>query len=111
MTAAKCTLLPPRDDSNNGTILQMIVDYTTARPVPGLSGLGEWIWKIQVPVNWIWKLLPWNQKREPICQVYIPYVDEDFRIVQDVSGDFFVYTRPVIPRPLDLVTKQPVSAV
>ena len=112
VTAAKCTLLPPRDDSNiNATILQMIVDYTTARPVPGLSGLGEWIWKIQVPVNWIWKLLPWNQKREPICQVYIPYVDEDFRIVQDVSGDFFVYTRPVIPRPLDLVTKQPFPAV
>ncbi len=112
VTAAKCTLLPPKNDHHNATTLQMIVDYTTARPVPGLSGLGEWIWKIQVPVNWIWKLLPWNQKREPICQVFLPYVDEDFRIVQDVSGDYFVYTRPVIPRPLDLVAKkQPVQAI
>ena len=112
VTAAKCTLLPNHNNNNNNnnninstaTTLQMTVDYTTARPIPGLSGLGGWIWNIQVPVQTIWKLLPWNQNRPPTCQVYIPYVDDDFRIVQDISGDYFVYTRPVIPRPLDLVT-------
>jgi hypothetical protein len=82
--------------------LQMKVDYTTSRPVPGLSGLGEWIWSIKVPVGAIWKLLPWNKGRDAVCKVFIRYVDDDFRIVEDVSGDYFVYTRPVVPRPLDL---------
>jgi hypothetical protein len=27
-------------------------------------------------------------------------VDNDFRIVQDIDGEFFVYTRPVVPREL-----------
>ncbi len=86
--------------------LQMKVDYTTSRPVPGLSGLGEWIWSIKVPVGAIWKLLPWNKGRDAVCKVFIRYVDDDFRIVEDVSGDYFVYTRPVVPRPLDLSSLQ-----
>jgi hypothetical protein len=91
-------------DSNTGK-LSMIVDYTTARPVSGLSGLGDWIWSVKVPVGWIWKnLLPWNKGRDATCSVFIRYVDSNFRIVQDVSGDYFVYTRPIIPRPLDLYT-------
>mmetsp|Transcript_1690 Transcript_1690/g.4099 ORF Transcript_1690/g.4099 Transcript_1690/m.4099 type:complete len:94 (-) Transcript_1690:23-304(-) len=83
--------------------LNMVVDYTTSRPVPGLSGLGEWIWKIKVPVGFVWKLLPWNKGREATCSVVVRYVDEDFRIVEDMSGDLFVYTRPVVPRNLDLM--------
>jgi hypothetical protein len=79
------------------------VDYTTARPVPGLNGLGgDWIWKIKVPVGKIWKWLPWNRGRDANCKVFVRYCDADFRIVQDVSGDYFVYTRPVVPRALDL---------
>ncbi|KAH8094198.1 hypothetical protein JL720_4191 [Aureococcus anophagefferens] len=31
--------------------LELEVDYTTAKPVEGLSGLGEWIWKVKVPVG------------------------------------------------------------
>jgi hypothetical protein len=84
--------------------LDMVVDYTTSRKVPGLNGLplvGDYIWKIKVPVGAIWKLLPWNKGREATCKVYINYLDEDFRIVQDIDGEFFVYTRPVIPRPLE----------
>lgn len=81
----------------------MVVDYTTSRPVPGLSGLGEWIWSIKVPVGAIWKLLPWNKGREATCSVTVRYVDDDFRIVEDASGDLFVYTRPVVPRDLDLM--------
>ena len=99
VTAAKAELERTEDSA---AVLKMVVDYTTARPVPGLSGLGEWIWNVKVPVRAIWKLLPWNNGREPDCKVWIRYCDDDFRIVEDGSGDFFVYTRPVIPRALDL---------
>ena len=95
VTAAKANL------EQDGT-LKMVVDYTTSRPVPGLSGLGEWIWSVKVPVGAIWKLLPWNKGREASCELKVRYVDEDFRIVEDGSGDYFVYTRPVVPRALDL---------
>ena len=80
----------------------MVVDYTTSRPVTGLSGLGKWIWSVKVPVGSIWKLLPWNNGREATCSVAIKYVDEDFRIVEDCDGEMFVYSRPVVPRSLDI---------
>ena len=99
VTAASCQL------GENGE-LRMKVDYTTARPVPGLRGLGDWIWNIKVPVGNIWKLLPWNRGRDADCKIFIRYCDSDFRIVQDGSGDYFVYTRPVVPRPLDLAEPQ-----
>lgn len=99
ITAAKCKL-------EEGGVLKMEVDYTTSRPVPGLSGLGEWIWKVKVPVGPIWKLLPWNKGRPASCSVTIKYVDQDFRIVEDKDGDLFVYTRPVVPRKLDLMTNE-----
>jgi hypothetical protein len=98
VTAASCVL-------KEQGLLEMKVEYTTARQVPGLQGLpliGDILWKIRVPVGAIWKLLPWNKGREAECSVYVRYVDDDFRIVQDVSGDYFVYVRPVLPRPLDL---------
>lgn len=82
--------------------LNMVVDYTTARKVPGLSGLGKWIWDIKVPVGAVWKLLPWNKGRDASCKLFVRYIDDDFRIVQDVSGDYFVYCRPFMPRELDL---------
>jgi hypothetical protein len=100
VTAASCVL-------KEQGLLEMKVDYTTARKVPGLQGLpliGDILWKIRVPVGAIWKLLPWNKGRDAECRVYIRYVDDDFRIVQDVSGDYFVYTRPVLPRALDLAS-------
>lgn len=83
--------------------LEMKVDYTTSRPVPGLKGLGEWIWSIKVPVGFIWKLFPWNKGRDASCSVIVKYVDEDFRIVQDIDGELFVYVRPICPRSLDLM--------
>lgn len=96
VTASKCL-----DLSTNGK-LKMEVDYTTSRPVKGLSGLGEWIWSVKVPVGTIWKLLPWNKGRAAECSVTVKYVDKDFRIVEDNAGDLFVYTRPVVSRALDL---------
>ena len=102
VTASKCTFQP--NDNNNGR-LDMEVDYTTSRKVPGLSGLpfiGDFIWKVNVPVGAIWKLLPWNKGRPPTCKVFIKYLDEDFRVVQDIDGEYFVYTRPVVPRDLSI---------
>ena len=98
VTASKCEL---KEDGE----LAMEVDYTTSRKVPGLTGLprlGDVIWEIKVPVGAIWKLLPWNKGRAATCKVFVKYVDDDFRIVQDIDGEYFVYTRPVVPRALDL---------
>ncbi|KAK1734593.1 hypothetical protein QTG54_014466 [Skeletonema marinoi] len=61
-----------------GGVLEMEVDYTTSRPVPGLQGLGEWIWSVKVPVGAVWKFLPWNKGRSADCSVTVKYVDEDF---------------------------------
>ena len=96
----------------DGESIELEVDYTTSRPVPGLSGLrplpgeagksiAERIWNIKVPVGKIWKLLPWNGGNAPTCAVKLVYFDGDVRIVEDDGGSLFVYTRPVAPRPLD----------
>lgn len=95
----------------NGDKIDMEVLYTTSRPVPGLSGLrplpgdlgkqiAQFIWSLKVPVGFVWKLLPWNQGRAPTCSVKLVYFDGDIRIVEDRSGELFLYTRPVAPRPL-----------
>jgi hypothetical protein len=48
------------------------------------------------------KFLPWNKGRRAECSVTVRYFDEDVRIVEDKSGDLFVYSRPVVPRELDI---------
>jgi|EP00908_Phaeocystis_cordata_P017609 hypothetical protein len=94
-----------------GDRLEMEVDYTTSRPVPGLSGLrplpggaGKWIaeqiWNLRVPVGAVWKLLPWNKGLAPTCAVKLVYYDGDMRIVEEDGGSLFVYMRPVAPRPI-----------
>eukprot|EP00601_Ochromonadales_sp_CCMP2298_P018823 CAMPEP_0173304792 /NCGR_PEP_ID=MMETSP1143-20121109/19636_1 /TAXON_ID=483371 /ORGANISM="non described non described, Strain CCMP2298" /LENGTH=316 /DNA_ID=CAMNT_0014245641 /DNA_START=33 /DNA_END=980 /DNA_ORIENTATION=- len=75
--------------------LSLEVDYTTAKPVRGLSGLGEFVWGTKVPVGAVWKLLPWNKGRAAVATIKIRYSDEDFRIMEDVDGEMFIYTRPV----------------
>jgi len=111
VTAATATINTNDDDDDDLFMdrrvsrLDMVVDYTTSRKIDGLNGLpllGDIIWKINVPVGAIWKLLPWNKGREATCKVYVNYFDRDFRIVQDIDGEFFVYTRPVVPRPLEI---------
>ena len=95
-----------------GDRLAMEVDYTTSRPVPGLSGLrplpggaGKWIaeqiWNLRVLVGAVWKLLPWNKGLAPTCAVKLVYHDGDMRIVEEDGGSLFVYMRPVAPRPID----------
>ena len=95
----------------NGDKIDMEVLYTTSRPVNGLSGLrplpgdlgkqiAQFIWSLKVPVGFVWKRLPWNQGRAPTCSVKLVYFDGDIRIVEDRSGELFLYARPVAPRPL-----------
>jgi len=101
-TFGGCVVTASKAKLAEGGVLEMEVDYTTSRPVPGLSGLGEWIWKVKVPVGAVWKLLPWNKGRSAECSVTVKYVDDDFRIVEDKSGDLFVYSRPVVSRDLEI---------
>jgi hypothetical protein len=84
----------------NGAIIDLEVDYTTAKPVEGLSGLGDWIWSTKVPVGAVWRLLPWNKGRSATCNIKLKYADNDFRIMEDADKELFVYTRPVCSRPL-----------
>jgi hypothetical protein len=101
-TFGGCVVTASKARVADGGVIEMEVDYTTSRPVPGLNGLGEWIWSVKVPVGAVWKFLPWNGGRSATCSVTVRYVDEDFRIVEDKSGDLFVYTRPVVSRNLDI---------
>jgi hypothetical protein len=101
-TFGGCVVTASKAKLSGGGVIEMEVDYTTSRPVPGLQGLGEWIWSVKVPVGAVWKFLPWNKGRSASCSVTVRYVDEDFRIVEDKSGDLFVYSRPVVSRHLDI---------
>mmetsp|Transcript_29536 Transcript_29536/g.43568 ORF Transcript_29536/g.43568 Transcript_29536/m.43568 type:complete len:326 (+) Transcript_29536:60-1037(+) len=101
-TFGGCVVTASKVSMGDNGKLEMEVDYTTSRPVPGLQGLGEWIWSVKVPVGFVWKLLPWNKGRKATCSVNVKYVDQDMRIVEDNDGDLFVYTRPVVPRPLKI---------
>jgi len=101
-TFGGCVVTASKAKIADGGVIEMEVDYTTSRPVPGLSGLGKWIWSIKVPVGAVWKLLPWNKGRPAECSVAVKYYDDDFRVVEDKSGDLFVYSRPVVSRDLDI---------
>jgi hypothetical protein len=98
-TFGGCVVTVSKCDYRADGVLGLEVDYTTAKPVPGLQGLGEWIWSVKVPVGPIWRLLPWNRGRAPTCSIALKYLDDDFRIMEDNDGELFVYTRPVAPRP------------
>lgn len=40
-----------------------------------------------------------RQGRPAACSVKLVYLDADVRVVEDKTGDLFVYTRPVVSRP------------
>lgn len=98
-TFGGCVITASKAKVSDGGVVDMEVDYTTSKPVPGLQGLGKWIWSVKVPVGAVWKLLPWNKGRAPTCSVTHVYLDNDMRIVQDLDGELFVYSRPVDARP------------
>ena len=53
----------------------------------------SWLLGKEFPVNSVWKLLPWNGGRAPMCRTEVVFVDEDFRICRDKDGELFVYVR------------------
>jgi hypothetical protein len=90
VTVAKATMSPETPGR-----LDMEVDYTTAKKVEGLNGVADFVWDTKVQVGSIWKLLPWNNGRSATCHVFVKYADKDFRIVEDIDGEYFVYSRPI----------------
>ena len=94
ITVSKITQYCPQEG-----VMDLEVDFTTSKPVVGLQGLGSFIWGRRVAVGAIWRLLPWNKGRPPICRVVTRYIDRNIRIVEDSAGEYFVYSRPVCPRP------------
>jgi len=83
--------------------LSLEVDYTTAKKVKGLNSLpGDLGVGVKIPVGAIWKLLPWNKGRTASATLFARFVDRDFRIMQDVDGEYFVYSKPVFSRIEDL---------
>lgn len=46
----------------------------------------------------VWRLLPWNKGRDPTCSLTQVYADELLRVARDGDGEFFVYSRPTVPR-------------
>ena len=98
-TFGGCVITVAKASMTDKHVIEMEVDYTTSKPVKGLSGLGSFIWSIKVPVGAVWKLLPWNKGRPANCSVTLKYLDDDMRIVEDIDGELFVYTRPVASRP------------
>lgn len=71
-TFGGCVVTASKAKLADGGVIEMEVDYTTARPVPGLSGLGEWIWSVKVPVGTVWRFLPWNKGRNAECSLLMP---------------------------------------
>lgn len=71
-------------------------------PCPGVPDikkipiLGRLFMDTDFPVSSVWKWLPWNRGRAPKCHVFVKYVDETFRVMEDPDGELFVYTRPLL---------------
>ena len=57
---------------------------------------------LKVPVGAVWRLLPWNKGRDATCSVENVFVDDLIRVVRDIDGEYFVYSRPVVPRALEI---------
>lgn len=41
----------------------------------------------------VWKVLPWNDGKDPDCSTKVVYCDDDFRINMDIRDSYFVYMR------------------
>ena len=80
--------------------LSLKVDFTGSQKIDGLPDLGPIVRNIKVPVGALWRLLPWNKGRDATCELTVVYCDEDFRITQDIDGEYFVYARPIMDREL-----------
>ena len=81
--------------SLNKNVLRMTLQKTKVSEVEGLKRIpifSNLLMEKWYPVKNIWEKLPWNSK-EPSLEVFIKYLDEDMRIVEDIYGSIFVYVR------------------
>ena len=98
-TFGGCVITESKCEMEEDGTMNIEVDLTRAKPVDGLNTLPGGIGvDTKVPVGAVWRLLPWNQGKKPTAKLYLRYVDDDFRVMEDIDGSFFVYSRPVVSR-------------
>ena len=81
--------------SLNKNVLKMTLQKTKVSEVDGLNRIpifSNLLMEKWYPVKNIWEKLPWNSN-EPSLEVFIKYLDEDMRIIEDIYGSIFVYVR------------------
>ena len=81
--------------SLNKNVLKMTLQKTKVSEVEGLKRIpifSNLLMEKWYPVKNIWEKLPWNSN-EPSLEVFIKYLDEDMRIIEDIYGSIFVYIR------------------
>ena len=81
--------------SLNKNVLKMTLQKTKVSEVEGLKRIpifSNLLMERWYPVKNIWEKLPWNSN-EPSLEVFIKYIDEDMRIIEDIYGSIFVYVR------------------
>ena len=81
--------------SLNNNVLKMTLQKTKVSEVEGLKRIpifSNLLMERWYPVKNIWEKLPWNSN-EPSLEVFIKYLDEDMRIIEDIYGSIFVYVR------------------
>ena len=81
--------------SLNKNVLKMTLQKTKVSEVEGLKRIpifSNLLMEKWYPVKNIWEKLPWNSN-EPSLEVFIKYIDEDMRIIEDIYGSIFVYVR------------------
>ena len=81
--------------SLNKNVLKMTLQKTKVSEVEGLKRIpifSNLLMERWYPVKNIWEKLPWNSN-EPSLEVFIKYLDEDMRIMEDIYGSIFVYVR------------------
>ena len=81
--------------SLNKHILRMTLQKTKVSKVEGLQRIpvfSDLLMEKWYPVKIIWEKLPWNIN-EPSLEIFIKYLDEDMRIMEDMYGSIFVYVK------------------
>ena len=79
-------------------LLKMNLQKTKVSKVDGLNKIpvfSKILMDRWYPVKEVWEKLPWN-KESPSCEVSVIYLDDEIRIMKDISGSIFIYIRPII---------------
>ncbi len=80
----------------NLNLLKMDLNKTKVSKVDGLNEIpifSKFLMDKWYPVKEVWKKLPWNNE-DPSCEITIIYLDDELRIMKDLYGSIFIYTRP-----------------